>query len=323
MRAQTVEVRSARGRVLCSTVFRPCGKKLLPKGHVLRDEDIQLLETEGMSQIWVTQIDPTEVPEDDAVLEVAARIGCGSMEIRPAAGGRANLFALEECCLLVDDDLLRQFNSSASMVMATAPNFQFLRAGERVASIKSAPFAIARQELDDLIAALDERGPLLQARPIRDPSVGVLYSDPFAGQRARQLFETVMKQRLMKFGLEPGPSQVAVETEEAVASAITQLLHRRPSVIVVASTTVPAGPEDAVGRAMVRLGCRIERFLAPVEPGNLLLLGYLDDVPIVSAPGCFRSARNSIVDLILPPLLARYRVSGWEIACLGRGGLLS
>ena len=322
MRAQTVEVRSARGRVLCSTVFRPCGKKLLPKGHVLRDEDIQLLETEGMSQIWVTQIDPTEVPEDDAVLEVAARIGCGSMEIRPAAGGRANLFALEECCLLVDDDLLRQFNTSASMVMATAPNFQFLRAGERVASIKSAPFAIARRELDNLIAALDEGGPLLQARPIRDPSVGVLYSDPFAGQRARQLFETVMKQRLTKFGLEPGPSQVAVETEESVAGALAQLLHHRPSVIVVASTTVPAGPEDAVGRAMARLGCQIERFLAPVEPGNLLLLGYIDDVPIVSAPGCFRSARNSIVDLLLPPLLARYRVSSWEIACLGQGGLL-
>jgi hypothetical protein len=30
-----------------------------------------------------------------------------------------------------------------------------------------------------------------------------------------------------------------------------------------------------------------------------------------------------VVDLILPPLLARYRVNGWEIACLGHGGLLS
>jgi hypothetical protein len=25
-------------------------------------------------------------------------------------------------------------------------------------------------------------------------------------------------------------------------------------------------------------------------------------------------------DLMLPPMLARYRVSGWEVACLGHGG---
>jgi molybdenum cofactor cytidylyltransferase len=62
--------------------------------------------------------------------------------------------------------------------------------------------------------------------------------------------------------------------------------------------------------------------LAPVEPGNLLMLAYKDDVPIVSAPGCFRSAKPNVVDLILPPLLARYRVTSWEVTCLGHGGLL-
>jgi len=33
------------------------------------------------------------------------------------------------------------------------------------------------------------------------------------------------------------------------------------------------------------VGCHLEKFLAPVEPGNLLLLGYRDDIPVVSAPG--------------------------------------
>jgi molybdenum cofactor cytidylyltransferase len=74
---------------------------------------------------------------------------------------------------------------------------------------------------------------------------------------------------------------------------------------------------------MLRVGSQIERFLAPVEPGNLLLLGYKDDIPIVSAPGCFRSAKPNVVDLVLPPMLARYHVSGWEVACLGHGGLLT
>jgi molybdenum cofactor cytidylyltransferase len=107
------------------------------------------------------------------------------------------------------------------------------------------------------------------------------------------------------------------------AQALLRMLGYKPTAIIVASTTAPAGPEDAVGRAMVRIGCHIERFMAPVEPGNLLLLGYKDDVPIISAPACFRSPRLNIVDLVLPPMLSRYRVSGWEISGLGLGGLLA
>ena len=48
MKAQTVDVKSSTGRVLCCTVFRPGGKKLLAKGHVISEEDIRVLESEGM-----------------------------------------------------------------------------------------------------------------------------------------------------------------------------------------------------------------------------------------------------------------------------------
>ena len=87
MRAQTVDVKSSTGRVLCCTVFRPGGKKLLAKGHVISDEDVRVLESEGMESIWVTQLEEGEVGEDDAVCAVASEMGCGSFEIRLAAGG--------------------------------------------------------------------------------------------------------------------------------------------------------------------------------------------------------------------------------------------
>lgn len=323
MRAQTIDIKEASGRVLCCTIFRPGGKKLLSKGHVLSEEDVRLLETEGMQTIWVTELDEGEVSEDEAVLHVGARIGCGALEVRLAAGGRSNLVATEDCCILVDDDLLKQINCAAAIVIATASNFTFARAGDRVATVKSAPFAVSRQQLDAVVSILAERGPILQARPVREPSVAVLYSDHSSGDRARLLFEPILRQRLEKFGLSPRYSLSAVENEESVTKALSHLVRANPAVILVASTTAPAGPDDVIGRAMLNLGAHLERFLAPVEPGNLLLLGYKDQVPILSAPGCFRSAKTNVVDLILPPMLARYRVSGWEIACLGHGGLLA
>jgi molybdenum cofactor cytidylyltransferase len=131
-----------------------------------------------------------------------------------------------------------------------------------------------------------------------------------------------MRQRLEHFGTGVNFTLVATEEEGAVARALQHLLRARPTAILVASTTAPAGPEDVIGRAMSRLGCHLERFLAPVEPGNLMMLGYNEEVPILSAPGCFRSVKPNVVDMVLPPMLARYRISGWEVACLGHGGLL-
>ena len=322
MRAQTVDVRESTGRSLCCTIFRPGGRKLLAKGHVLSEEDVRLLETEGLGQVWVTELEDGEIGEDEAVRLAAAEIGCGALEIRLAAGGRANLFTTEDSCVLVDDELLKQINCAANIVIATSANFSFARAGQRIATVKSAPFAVAQSQLEAVIGILRERGPILQARPIRAPSVAVLYSDAVHGDRARTMFESIMVQRLERFGTVASFALACMEEENAVARSLQHLLRAKPTVILVASTTAPAGPEDVVGRAMTRIGCHIERFLAPVEPGNLFLLGYKDEVPVVSAPGCYRSAKPNVVDLVLPPMLARYRISGWEIACLGHGGLL-
>lgn len=323
MRAQTVDVKSSTGRILCCTIFRPGGKKLLAKGHILNEEDVRILETEGMQEVWVTQLEDGEIGEDEAVLAIASRMGCGALELRPAAGGRANLYATEDCCLLVDEDLLKQINCTGSVVIATGANFSFVQAGQRVATIKSTPFAVSGHEVEAVCDILADRGFLLQARPIQDPQVAVLYTDPVQGERARQLFENIMRQRLESMGVQPNYVLCAVEEEAAITRALSHLLRARPSVILIASTTAPQGPEDVVGRALNSIGAHIERFLAPVEPGSLMLLGYKDDTPILSAPGCYRSAKKNVLDIVVPPLLARYRMSGWEIATLGHGGLLA
>src|SRR3984893_11711902 len=162
MKARTVDIRESTGRILCCTIFRPSGRKLLGKGHVLNEEDVRLLETEGLGQVWVTELEDGEIGEDDAVSQAAQEIGCGCLEIRLAAGGRANLFATEDCCVLVDDDLLKQINCAGSIVIATTLNFGFARAGQRIATVKSAPFAIPRAQLEAVINILKERGPILQ-----------------------------------------------------------------------------------------------------------------------------------------------------------------
>jgi molybdenum cofactor cytidylyltransferase len=132
-----------------------------------------------------------------------------------------------------------------------------------------------------------------------------------------------MRQRLDRMSASPNLVLSTTEDESHVMRALYHLLRAKPTALLIASTTSPAGPEDVIGRSLTRVGCHIEKFLAPVEPGNLLLFGYKEEIPIISAPGCYRSIKPNVVDLVLPPVLARYHLSGWELASLGHGGLLS
>ena len=220
MRAQTVDIRESTGRILCCTIFRPGGRKLLAKGHVLSEEDVRLLETEGLGQVWVTQLEEGEVGEDEAVRQAAAEMGCGALEIRLAAGGRANLVTTENSCgVLVDDELLKAvINCAANIVIATSTNFSFARAGQRIATVKSAPFAVPQPQLEAVISILKERGPILQARPVRNDRNG---RGPLYGRRAPAIAparcsKPIMAQRLERFAERPraSPSPVADEDED-------------------------------------------------------------------------------------------------------------
>lgn len=322
MRTQVVEVGRANGKLLSSPVYHPSGRKLLAKGRQISEDDIKLLSSAGHERVAVAILEDSEIPEEEAAMQLAAQAAHGALVPRLAPAGRVNLCAVESCCLSVEDHALRSLNQTGAVSVATLPHFSFAASGQRVGTIKTAPFAVPRHQFQAALRLVRERGPIVHAHPIRHPVVAVLYCDPLKGERARALYEVVMRTRLKSVGTNAAFVLSTLEQEDSVARNLEHLLRARPTIVIIASTTAPAGPQDVVGRAMERVGCRIESFLAPVEPGNLLLLAYLGDVPVFSAPGCYRSARPNVVDLVLPPLLARHRLTSRDISAFGHGGLL-
>src|SRR5947209_2031807 len=110
MRARSIDVKQSIGRLLYNTIFTSDRRKLFGKGHLITEEEAAMLQAAGLTNVWVAELEPGEVNEDHAVMQVAGEIGCGSLEIQLAAGGRANLTATEPCCVLVDAQLLKEIN---------------------------------------------------------------------------------------------------------------------------------------------------------------------------------------------------------------------
>ena len=68
-------------------------------------------------------------------------------------------------------------------------------------------------------------------------------------------------------------------------------------------------------------GADIISYGAPVLPGAMFLVSYLDGVPVCGLPGCVMYAKRTIFDLLLPRLLADAPITAEDIARLGEGGL--
>jgi molybdenum cofactor cytidylyltransferase len=66
----------------------------------------------------------------------------------------------------------------------------------------------------------------------------------------------------------------------------------------------------------------VEHFGMPVDPGNLMLIGHANNIPVLGAPGCARSPKENGFDWVLMRLLAGLEVTRADVTGMGVGGLL-
>ena len=79
-------------------------------------------------------------------------------------------------------------------------------------------------------------------------------------------------------------------------------------------------PDDKTPLAIRNTGADIISYGAPVLPGAMVMLAYLDGVPVAGLPGCVMYARRTVFDLLLPRIAADDPVSRKDIVRLGAGG---
>jgi molybdenum cofactor cytidylyltransferase len=135
-----------------------------------------------------------------------------------------------------------------------------------------------------------------------------------------------IESRIVELGSSILANRYVPPDEPAVAAAISGLSAAGVDLLIIAGETSIMDRDDVTPQGIRMAGGRIEHYGAPVEPGNLLLLGYLDrpsgTIPVLGAPGCVRSRDTNIVDLLLPRLLAGEVITRQDIVALGHGGLL-
>jgi molybdenum cofactor cytidylyltransferase len=133
---------------------------------------------------------------------------------------------------------------------------------------------------------------------------------------------TSSRRRLEDLGSHLGLVQRCPHCSAAVTAALLEARAAGCSLIMISGSTVPKDRADTVPAAIVAAGGEIIHFGMPVEPGNMLLLARLGDVPVIILPGCARSRRSNGLDRVLQRMLAGLPMGRAEIMAMGVGGLI-
>lgn len=327
MYLDTLPPDAAIGHILRHNLFDANGHKALAKGRRIADDDLPRLHALGVAAVRVAVLEPGDVHEDEAARRLSAAVcGPGVAATRPAAS-RVNLLATADGVARIDVGALSQINQIDGLTVATALNHALVRARKRVATIKIIPFALPEAAL--LRAeTIGRAGDVVSVRPLRPHAVGVILVGSAAARRRieRGVYPAIAA-RIAELGSMVLSAHYVAPDEPAIAGAIADLQHAGAQILIIAGETSIMDRDDVTPQGIRLAGGRIEHFGAPVDPGNLLLLGYLDhaqggSLPVLGAPGCVRSRDTNIVDLILPRLLAGEALTSRDIIALGHGGLL-
>ncbi|HEX5689966.1 MAG TPA: molybdopterin-binding protein [Roseiflexaceae bacterium] len=320
----TLPPEQAIGHILRHNLSAANGRKAFAKGHRIAEADLPRLRELGVTQLRVAVLEPGDVHEDEAARRLAEAVCGAGVLARPPAASRVNLLAEADGIVRVDVAALLQINEIDGLTVATLPRNALTRERKRVATIKIIPFAVLEHDLARAEAiGRAASGGIVALDPLRQQRVGiVLVGSLSARERIESGVLPAIEGRVTDLGSTVLGVRYVAPDEPAIAATLGELRAAGAELLIVAGETSIMDRDDVTPRAIELAGGCIEHYGAPVEPGNLLLLAYLGELPVLGAPGCVRSRDTNIVDLLLPRLLAGERVARRDIVELGHGGLL-
>lgn len=319
MKFGPVPIARAAGAILAHSVALPDGR--LRKGKSLSPGDLDRLSEAGLTSVIVAEPGPNDVAEDEAAERLARAIvpdpDMAGLRLGQPGTGRVNIHSDGPGLLGIDETGVHRFNSiNPSLTVATLPPHARLDDGTLVATVKIITYALASADVRIAEAGVQD-GLMRRHRPVRHSARLIETAVP--GQSLNAKGRAATKARLDRFGVALAPREIVDHRTGPLAAALAQ---GNTDLILILTGSATSDPHDVGPEALRAAGGVVTRVGMPVDPGNLLFIGHLQDVPVIGLPGCARSSAHNGADWVLERVICGLEAGSAEIAAMGLGGLL-
>ena len=291
------------------------------KGHIVTEADIPVLLSMGKENLYVWELVPGMVHENDAAERLADLCQNDHMTRTEPKEGKIELRADCDGVFLVDSERLRAVNAQDEIMIATRHGNTAVHKGDKLAGTRVIPLVI---EDEKLVIAETVAGaqPLLRLVPytVRTAAIITTGSEVAKGL-IEDKFTAVVVQKLENFGIEVVFHMLVEDDREKEIAAISAA-RASGAELILCTGGMSVDPDDRTPAAIRDSGARIVRYGAPVLPGAMLLVGYFEDgTPVLGLPGCVMYAKATVFDLLLPRIAAGVPITREDIGAMGEGGL--
>lgn len=292
------------------------------KGHTVCEEDLCRLQRLGKNHLYVIDLAEDEIHENEAAAILAeALAGEGVVWENEPREGKIKLLAGRDGLFMVDTAALSAFNMVDEVMCATLHNHTLVKKGDLVAGTRAIPPAMKRASIERAAAIARQNGSVLSVRPLRCTKAGlVITGNEVYHGLIQDRFAPVLTEKVEALGSEVYALDYVPDDGEMIARIIRSQLDRGCDLLLL-SGGMSVDPDDVTRHGIRMAGATEIHYGAAVLPGAMFLVAYLGEVPLLGVPACGLYHRITVLDLVLPRILAGEHIGKADLAFLGHGGL--
>ncbi len=292
------------------------------KGHIISECDCAHFKKLGKENFYEISIEEDEYHENDAA-EILSRALCGDgvSWFEPPHEGKIVLRAKCDGLLKINVNALAGFNLIPEVMCATLHSNTLVKKGEMVAATRAIPLVVKKSVVHHAAKAAKKVSGIASVKPLRHAKAGLVITgnEVYEGL-IKDRFEPVLRQKLESLGSEVIHVSFTPDDTEAIAARIKDLLALGADLILT-SGGMSVDPDDVTREGVRKAGAGSLLYGSAVLPGAMFMVAFIKDVPVLGTPACGLFHDVTVLDLILPRVLAGETITEKEIASLGHGGL--
>ena len=222
-----IPVQEAVGHVLCHDLTRIVRGEFkgpqFRKGHVVTEEDIPMLLSMGKEHLYVWEMEPGMLHENDGAEALCALCFGENMARSEVKEGKIELTATCDGLFRVDTARLTAVNMIEELMIATRHSNTPVKAGDKLCGTRVIPLVIREEKLQAAREAAGDK-PLLEVLPYRRKTVGVVTtgSEVFHG-RIQDTFTPVIVDKLRAYGMEMTVHELSDDGMDNIVTAIEKV----------------------------------------------------------------------------------------------------
>ena len=290
------------------------------RGHKIKKEDIPEFLKIGKEHIYVMDLKPGNIHEDDAALRLGRAFAGRNINISGPSEGKVTFHSKIKGVLKINLSLLHRINLSKNIILSTIHRYTPCLPEMAVGATRIISLTAPKREIEKVENWRKKEGPVLEILPYRTLNIGVVVTgNEFFHGRIDDRFDGRVGKKIAAFGSRVIKKLIVPDDIHQISQALLEFQNDNIDLVLVTGG-LSVDPDDVTRAGIRKSGAKIIFYGTPVLPGAMFLYGMLDGKPILGLPACVFYYKATLFDVIFPKILAGEALSRREISLLGHGG---